>query len=50
MSKDEDREPIQLGKWTTDAIIEGVVAKLWESPPSKRPCDGSGSSSAGLGE
>ena len=50
MSDDEGKEPIQLGKRTLDAIIEGVVAKLRESPPEKRPNEGSGSSSAGKGE
>ena len=50
MSDDEGKEPIQLGKRTLDAIIEGVVTKLRESPPVKRPNDGSSSSSAGKGE
>ena len=50
MSDDEGKEPIQLGKWTLDAIIEGVATKLRESPPVKRPNDGSSSSSAGKGE
>ena len=35
VSDDEGAEPIQLGKWTLDAIIEGVVAKQRESPPEK---------------
>ena len=50
MSGNEGKEPIQLGKRTLDAIIKGVVAKLRESPPEKRPNEGSGSSSAGKGE
>ena len=50
MSEDKGEEPIQLGKRTLDAIIEGVAAKLRESPPEKRPKDRSGSSSAGKGE
>ena len=37
MSDDESGEPLQLGKRTVDAIIEGVAAKLRESPPEKRP-------------
>ena len=51
MSDEEETEPIQLGKRTLDAIIEGVAAKLRENPPSgKRSKDGSGPSSAGKGE
>ena len=37
MSEGEGEQPIQLGKRTLDAIIEGVAAKLRETPPSKRP-------------
>ena len=50
MSDDEVQEPIQLGKRTLDAIIDGVVAKLRESPPEKRLNEGAGSSSGGIGE
>ena len=50
MSDEEGREPLQLGKRTLDAIIEGVVAKLRESPPEKRFNDGAGSSGADKGE
>ena len=50
MSNDEEREPIQLGKRTLDAIIDGVVAKLRESPPEKQCNKGAGSSSGGKGE
>ena len=50
MSDDEDNEPIQPGKRTLEAIVDGVVAKLRESPPEKRAKDGSTSSSGGEGE
>ena len=50
MSDDEGKEPIQLGKLTFDAIIDGVDAKLRENPPEKLSNDGSGSSSACEGE
>ena len=36
MADDEETEPIQLGKRTLDAIIDGVAAKLREAPPRKR--------------
>ena len=47
MSDDEDKDLMQLGKRSLDAIIEGVAAKLWETPPDKRPKEGPGTSSAG---
>ena len=50
MSDEEENEPVQLGKRSLDAIIEGVVARLRDSPPEKRLNDGSGSSSTGKGE
>ena len=50
MSDDKEAELIQLGKRTLDAIIDGVVAKLRESPPEKRPKEGPGPLSAGKGE
>ena len=50
MSDDESGEHLQLGKPTLDAIIEGVAAKLQESPPEKRPNTEPGTSSKGKGE
>lgn len=50
MSDSEDIEPIQLGKMTLDAIIEGVAVKLKESPPAKRTDNGPSSSGPGKGE
>ena len=50
MSDNEDKEPIQLGKHTLEAIVDGVVAKLQESPPEKRSKDGSTSSGGSEGE
>ena len=32
----EEMAPIQLGKRTLDAIIEGVAAKLCDCPPPKQ--------------
>ena len=50
MSDNKEKELIQLGKQTLDAIIDGVMAKLRESPPEKRLNEGAGSSSRGKGE
>ena len=38
---DEEMEPIQLGKRTLEAIVDGVVVKLQESTPAKSTKDGS---------
>ena len=50
MSDAVGKEPIQLGKRTLDAIIDGVVVKLRESPPEKQINEDAGSSSGGKGE
>ena len=50
MSDDKEKEHIQLGKRTLDAIIDGVLAKLRESSPEKRLNEGAGSSNRGKGE
>ena len=50
ISEKAENEPVQLGKRSLDAIVEGVVARLQDSPPEKRLNEGSGSSSAGKGE
>ena len=50
MSDDESQDgvtPIQLGKRTLDAIIEGVAAKLRDSPPTKRSDTGKPGESSG---
>jgi hypothetical protein len=50
MSDEEEIEPVQLGKRSLDAIIEGVVARLRDGPPEKRVNKDTGSSSTGKGE
>lgn len=51
----DETTPIQLGKRTLDAIIEGVAAKLLDHPPPRQadkpgePSDASGSNN-GRGE
>ena len=50
MSDDKNGEPLQSGKRTLDAIIEGVAAKLRESPLEKWPNTEPGSSSKGKGK
>ena len=45
MSNSEETCPIQVGKRSLEAIIQGVAAKLWENPPTKHADIGPNTSS-----